>query len=66
MWNIISKLLLIVVIISAFAIYVTKYSNWSAGAGMIAGELLMIAVYEFFGPYLRSLLNNIDEHRESE
>lgn len=63
MWNIISKLLLIVVIISAFVIYVTEYSNWSAGAGMVAGELLMIAIYEFFGPYLRSLLD--DKDRES-
>lgn len=60
MWNIISKLLLIVVIISAFVIYVTEYSNWSAGDGMVAGELLMIAIYEFFGPYLRSLLDDKD------
>ena len=66
MGNIFSKTLLIVVIIASFAIYVTEYSNWSAGAGMIAGELLMIAVYEFFGPYLGSLLDDMDKDRESE
>ena len=66
MWNIISKMLLIVVIITSFVIYVTEYSNWPAGGAMLAGELLMIAVYEFFGPYLRSLLDNMDKHRESE
>lgn len=65
MWNIISKLLLIVVIISAFVIYVTEYSNWQAGGAMLAGQLLMIAIYEFFGPYLGSLLNDMDKHRES-
>lgn len=65
MWNIISKTLLIVVIIASFAIYVAGYSNWSAGAGMLAGELLMVAVYEFFGPYLGSLLDDMDKHRES-
>ena len=59
MWNIISKMLLIVVIIASFVIYVTEYSNRPAGAAMLAGELLMIAVYEFFGPYLRSLLEDI-------
>lgn len=65
MWNIISKTLLIVVIIASFAIYVTGYSNWPAGAGMLAGELLMVAVYEFFGPYLGSLLDDMDKDRES-
>lgn len=66
MWNIISKLLLIVVIITSFVIYVTEYSNWTVGAGMVAGELLMIAIYEFFGPYIRSLLDDMDKRRESE
>lgn len=65
MWNIISKILLIMVIIAAFGTYVVGYSNWSAGAGMIAGELLMIAVYEFISPYISSLINDIDKHRES-
>lgn len=66
MWNIISKLLLIVVIITSFVIYVTEYSNWPTGGAMLAGQLLMIAVYEFFGPYLGSLLNDMDKDRESE
>ena len=59
-------MLLIVVIIASFVIYVTEYSNWPAGGAMLAGQLLMIVVYEFFGPYLRSLLNDMDNHRESE
>lgn len=65
MWNIISKTLLIMVIIASFSTYVIGYSNWSAGAAMIAGELLMIAVYEVFSPYLSSLITNMDKHRES-
>ena len=65
MWNIISKLLLIVVIISAFTMYVTGYSNWPTGGAMLAGQLLMIAIYEFFGPYLGSLLNDMVKDRES-
>lgn len=64
MWNFISKLLLIVTIIGAFCIYVSEYSNWSAGAGMFAGEVMMILIYEIFGPYLGRLLgklNNVED-----
>ena len=65
MWNIISKTLLIIVIIVSFTIYVSRYSNWPTGGAMLAGQLLMIVVYEIFGPYVRSLLNEMDNHRES-
>jgi hypothetical protein len=66
MWNFISKVLLIVTIICAFCIYVSEYSNWSAGAGMFAGEVLMILIYEIFGPYLGRLLGKLDEVEDLE
>lgn len=66
MWNFISKFLLIVTIICAFCIYVSTYSNWSAGAGMFAGEVMMILIYEIFGPYLGRLLGKLNEAEDLE
>lgn len=66
MWNFISKTLLIVVIIVAFCIYVSAYSNWSAGAGMVAGQMLMIVIYFVFAPYLAGLLDKLNEVKDIE
>lgn len=66
MWNIISKSLLIATIIVAVGIYVSAYSNWSAAAGMLAGQLLMIVNYEIFAPYLAKLIDNYIENKESD
>lgn len=61
MWNFISKALLIVTITISFCVYVSEYSNWSAGAGMLSGQILMIVIYYVFSPYLAGLLDKLNE-----
>lgn len=64
MWNFISKTLLIVTIIISFCIYVSGYSNWSTGAGMVSGQMLMIMIYYVFSPYLAGLLDKLNEVKD--